>query len=513
MSGVIDLSRLGRLLLDRMSRLRLFARTKITLFVILLVLPFGYSAISNVVIQRTLSFASASAEKFDSIFSNIRTFSARLSLSDELVSPFDLIDVIAVQRRLENLPLPDPQVIEYFISFHRFLIGMGYSYVRPDMYYEGRVFPLAISGSDLQANIENSPFSMVLVNTHRTVTSPTELLVSLDIVGLGSNTQAKILSLINITDLIHDAANVGFQLSVSDNEILFLGNPGEQVHRTQIQSKVLPLSYVTVHSSTLWGYPFYRVLLLAYSAALFLVLVDVSAFSRRISQTNTRNLLFYRQRVAGGGTLRAFATEYFLYLFFTLRASKKWYNTLVLQWLNSGGDIPIQELDALLLSRRLPGEATYWVIYCNPETKIHRSTGGISLLPVLEESSFSCTIAWTRNLYNDQLRNKIESCFQGEGGIGNPYQEIIRLPASFMEAKEAFQQRDNEAGHRLIFFADLPVIQWESFYFPLEVEANLLNSIRVGNVERFSSILWDLYEQNNQLSARSERMRQAFINT
>lgn len=487
------------------------SRAKLILVLALLLFPLLFSAVANVAMQRTLSYARSTAEQLDAVFAKMRRFSGRLALSEGLVTPVDIADVLTLQQRLEETPPPDPMVTEYFVSIDRYLIGMGYSFVRPDLFYRGRVLPVGFSGTELRSEIESSDFAMTLIRNERTQPVPTTLLVAYDLPRIGPGAHAKTVALIDLSRIIRDSAAAVFQVSTSGDELLFVRNPGQRSQRTLIQSDVLPLSYVTVHTNGLLRTPFYQVLLLSFCLALLVIAGDVAAFAHRLLRIDARDLMFYRQRLASAGRPGALLVEYLQYTSFGLRTSRARLHDLVSRWMQRG-DVSNLELDMILLALGLPAHARHCVVYFEDGAMLRTRSAGVVVRPLVHGDRHSYGIVSVPDGSAESFRSALSACFDGGTGVGNLCLEAAQLPTSFLEAKEAYNRRaDDGQAATIAFFADLPAIQWESFHFPIDVEANLLNSIRVANTERFTAIVHELYEQNRRAYSSSERMWSAFV--
>lgn len=80
-------------------------------------------------------------------------------------------------------------------------------------------------------------------------------------------------------------------------------------------------------------------------------------------------------------------------------------------------------------------------------------------------------------------------------GLGDTVKSLMKINKSFIQAKDILTMPNNTKGF-LILDTDSVVKKIEEFYYPIEMESRLINSIKSGNIENTESLLEIIYNEN-----------------
>lgn len=80
-------------------------------------------------------------------------------------------------------------------------------------------------------------------------------------------------------------------------------------------------------------------------------------------------------------------------------------------------------------------------------------------------------------------------------GVGNIYDDIVHISASFQEAMHALESKAIKKEQIFVFFEDIPQ-QSESYYFPVDMKQRLVNLTKAGELKSLEILLSEINDEN-----------------
>ena len=81
-------------------------------------------------------------------------------------------------------------------------------------------------------------------------------------------------------------------------------------------------------------------------------------------------------------------------------------------------------------------------------------------------------------------------------GISSISYDILDLSALFAEAQTAISGKRSDSQETMFYFDDIVDNKNSPYYYPLDMEMQIINNIKIGNIERASDILNEILEKN-----------------
>ncbi len=494
-----------------MRWVRAVTRLRLVLIFVLMVLPFLFSAVGDILERQKEQTAIRLVNRLETVMTRLRSHTGRLTTTEAFGREFDIGDVIYLQGRLRDTATPDPLVTEYFLSVNEYLVGVGYSYVRPHLFYEAVTLGSDFDRVQLRDKIETKDVVTAVLHSREAKHGTGRLLVSYQLPRYAVGAPTRLLAFVDLSEIQPAAEAAGYYIESFDDEIHFTRVGGSGRAKYLIRSQVLPLSYAVAGAGELLGAPFLHVFLTSFGLALVLFLGDVLYFLHRYGRVESIGIGLTAGMLGRQESARRILGAYAAYVLFRVRYSRRSLVSLVGEWL-AGGNISTRDHQSLVITLSRRRREWFCVAYGDRQLKQHRRSGAAQVVLAINEGEHRSWIVSGGFSSDGLFRRRVNELVDGYAGVGTRSNNVLQLPSSFIEAKEAYSRRGEQGdNHPIVFFADLPELQLQSFYFPIEIEAGLLNSLRSGATEKAVCIVEELFQRNRVAHARSARMWSAFV--
>lgn len=94
--------------------------------------------------------------------------------------------------------------------------------------------------------------------------------------------------------------------------------------------------------------------------------------------------------------------------------------------------------------------------------------------------------------------------------LGGTVQSLLKIHSSYIQAQDVLAIECNRYEHLIVHFNEIDE-KLENYYFPLEMESRLINSIKAGNQEMTENLLETLEEENRRKRLLDQRELNRFI--